>query len=333
MNQQNTEAMSPIFPEESLGLGVLTSLKESHDSRVLARVGNMIREGQVHEGMQELLPVLQARRLQADEGDWQEFRQLCLAHPLCVLLHQDPFTHRAFAKPRGYAGDAELLDFIYGREEGWPVPTGTSELGRRIFDFTTSSLACQAVRARRGFLGDLLDRLAEELPRPHVLAIAAGHLREAALSAAVKRRKLGRYVALDADALSLEVVQHCYGAYGVETVRGTVRHLLTQQIDPGAFDLVYAMGLLDYLPLAAGRRLAWAMFQMLRPRGRLLVANFLPGILDVGYMETYMGWKLIYRTRQEMLDLAAEIPQAQIRDIHLFAEDHQNIIFLQITKP
>jgi len=75
-----------------------------------------------------------------------------------------------------------------------------------------------------------------------------------------------------------------------------------------------------------------ARFGHRRPRGRLLVANFLPGVFDLGYMESYMAWPLIYRDRQEMLQLSLEIPQAEIRDIRLFAEDNQNIIFLEVTR-
>ena len=74
------------------------------------------------------------------------------------------------------------------------------------------------------------------------------------------------------------------------------------------------------------------MFEMLRPRGRLLIANFLPGILDVGYMESFMDWKLIYRDRGDMIQLAADIPQEWIREIRIVAEEQQNIIFLQVTK-
>jgi extracellular factor (EF) 3-hydroxypalmitic acid methyl ester biosynthesis protein len=305
---------------------------ESLDFEALNGAYEKIREGRALEGMTELLPVLQAGRLKENAASWAELVQACLRHPLRQLVHQDPFTNRAFSKPRGYAGDAVLLDFVYGREEGWPVPAGTSDLGRRIFNFTTGSSACEAVRARRGFIANMVDRMVDEVSRPHILSIAAGHLREALLCAAIKRRKFGRYVALDADAASLEEVARCYGPWGVEVVLGTIRQMLTQRIDLGSFDFVYSTGLFDYLPLAAAQRLTRALFQVLRPRGRLLLANFLPGILDVGYMESYMAWNLIYRTRQEMVQLADEIPQALLRDIHIFAEENQNIIFLQVTR-
>ncbi len=304
---------------------------ECADITFLDEVHGLFSAGQIDEGMGVLLPALQARRLALNDSAWGAFARLCLDHPLCRLLHQDPFTYRAFSKPRGYAGDAPLLDFIYGVEEGWPAPPA-SEMGRKIFASTISSSACEAVRARRAFIADLVDRIAEEVRYPHLLSIAAGHLREAELCAAVKRRKIGRYVALDGDRESLAQVQHSYGQHGVEPVAASVRQLLTQRVDLGRFDFVYATGLFDYLPLAAAQRLTGAMFQMLRPRGRLLIANFLPGILDVGYMESFMDWKLIYRDRGAMIQLADDIPQEQIREIRIVAEENQNIIFLLVTK-
>lgn len=49
-------------------------------------------------------------------------------------------------------------------------------------------------------------------------------------------------------------------------------------------------------------------------------------------METYMDWYLIYRSRQDMIDLTMEIPENEIRQITMFTEDNQNIIFLQVQK-
>jgi hypothetical protein len=302
------------------------------DQVLLDSVFGKFKQGRIEDGMNELLPGLKGQRLHAGPKDWSLTVSACLRHPLKDLLHQDPFTQRAFSRPRGYAGDAVLLDYIYGREEGWEPPEDTTELGRALFEYTTRSAACEGVRARRGFVAELLDRLVDDVPRPHVLSIAAGHLREAALSAAVRRRKLGRFVALDADLQSLKEVDRCYGRCGVESKCANIRQLLTRKVNPGHFHLVYSTGLFDYLQQPTAQRLAGLMFQMLRPGGRLVVANFLPGIPDLGYMESYMNWILIYRTRLEMMGISAEIPQAQIREVRVFAEENQNIIFLQITK-
>jgi len=302
------------------------------EQALLHHVHELIARGAVDEGMSELLPALKACRERCAPSEWLEVVKLCLRHPLRELLHEDPFTRHAYVKPRGYAGDAVLMDYIYSVDEGWPVPEGTSELGQKLFAWTTRSPACEGVRARREFIAGLLDRLAEQKERPHVLSVASGHLREVLLSASVKRRRLGRLLALDADRQTLAEVERCYGAYNIETVAASVREILTRGESFGSFDLVYSLGLFDYLSQGAGQRLAAGMFRLLRPGGRLLLANFLPGIPDWGYMESYMDWKLIYRTRQEMLDLIARIPQEETHEIRIFAEENQNIIFLEVTR-
>jgi hypothetical protein len=318
-----------LLVQAPAGEGLLDSVYQK--LREVEAAGPLARE-QVEEAMNDLFLGLHAQRLRADEREWQEQVGRCLAHPLCGLLHQDPFTERAFRKPRGYAGDAILLDYIYAREEQWPPPEETTALGRLIFDYTTAAPAAAGVRARREFIANLLDDLAEKRSRPTVLSVAAGHLREVLLCAAVKRRKLGRYLALDADQESLEEVKRCYGYYGVEVLAASVRQLLTGRVPLPPFDLVYSTGLYDYLPQTTAQQLTRNLFGLVHPGGRLLVANFLPGIRDVGYMESYMGWKLIYRTRLQMLDVAALVPESEVYDIRLFSEENRNILFLQVTR-
>lgn len=285
----------------------------------------------VHRVLDELFLGLRTRRLSSTPGEWAECIQTCRRHPLLKLVHLDPFTYRAFSKPRGYAGDAVMMDYIYGREERWSPPEA-ERLGQLIFEFTTGAPASEGVRARRGYVAEMIDRLATRCARPHVLAIASGHLREANLSSAIRRGRLGRLVALDADAKSLAEVDRAYGHFGVITVPAKFRSLLTNRLNLGQFHLVYSTGLFDYLEQPVAQRLVATMFSMLRPRGRLMVANFLPGVRDVGYMEAYMDWQLIYRTRQDMIDLTAEIPEAEIHDVRLCSEDQRNIIFLEVRK-
>ncbi len=175
--------------------------------------------------MGSLADCLRSVRNSSSADGWRDCVKMCQRHPLKEILHQDPFTHRAFSKPRGYAGDAEMIDYIYGREEQRLRPT-TTWIGSHIFDYTTASPASRGVAARRGFVAGLIDRLTEETPAAHVLSVASGHLREAELAAAIKRRTLGRYVALDADRRSLATVTQDYGRYGVETLEMDVRDLI-----------------------------------------------------------------------------------------------------------
>lgn len=283
------------------------------------------------QALDELFEALQARLAGASQAEWQAFVAMSRRHPLMEVLHRDPFTFRAFSKPRGYAGDAEMMDFIYGREDQRPLPE-SDLIGRRIFDYTTLAPASEGVRARRAFVAAQIDRIAEARNRPHILSIASGHLREASVSVAVRRRRTGRFLALDADPLSAAEVARSYGPYGVETVTASFTRLLGRPRHRGEFDLVYSTGLFDYLNERTAKRLVSAMFQMLRPGGSLIVANFLPGVRDVGYMETFMDWNLVYRSRSDMVDLTMDIPESEVRQIQIHSEECKNIVFMQLTR-
>lgn len=288
-------------------------------------------ESLVRQTLHELFNALKIRKLNAMPDDWRAFVELCRQHPVMSVLHQDPFTFRAFSKPRGYAGDAVMMDFIYGREEQW-APPPAEPIGHQVFNFTTSAPASEGVRARRAFVASRIDRLAEERRRPHIMAIASGHLREANLSSAVRRRQTGRFLALDADPQSTAEVERVYGPSGIDTVTASFRRLLVNHSKAGEFDLVYSTGLFDYLSQRTGRRLVYGMFQMLRPGGSVIVANFLPAVRDIGYMETFMDWNLIYRSRADMVELTMDIPEEDVKEVKLVSEDCHNIVFLQITR-
>ena len=278
-----------------------------------------------------LFGTLNQQRLGSSDEDWQQLIKQCREHALLSVIHEDPFTGRAFQKPRGYAGDAEMIDMIYGPEDRMPEPAATP-LGLDIYRYTSFAPAAEGVRARRAYIADLIDETTTRKPGQEILAIAAGHLREAHLTTSVRRGRIGRFVALDSDAVSLQEVQRAYGSYGVETVPASFGVLITNRLNIGQFDLVYSTGLFDYLNENTGRRLVTTMFDMLKPGGEMVVANFLPGIRDIGYMETFMDWKLIYRTRQDMVNLTAEIDESEISNLSLFAEENQNIIFLRVAK-
>jgi extracellular factor (EF) 3-hydroxypalmitic acid methyl ester biosynthesis protein len=165
-----------------------------------------------------------------------------------------------------------------------------------------------------------------------VLALAAGHLREWQLSAAAASGDIAEWVAFDQDPLSVALVERELGARGVTAVAGSVRELLTGRRHFEGYDLVYAAGLFDYLTEPVARRLVELMHTMLAPEGRLLVANFLPGIPDVGYMESMMHWHLIYRSRGEMRELFRTLPAASQATLALSTDPDCNVVYAEVAR-
>lgn len=233
--------------------------------------------------------------------DWREsIQQVIAPHPLRAAILADPMMRRALEKPRGYAGDAVLLDYMYGlrRDEIAQVP----HAAQRVHQFLVDGPAPSAVRHRLFVLADALQRVGARPEGPgRALALACGHLRELAqVPTACWPREI---VALDQDQESLAVVASSYSDPRVVARRGTVRDVLARRLAGEPFDLVYAAGLFDYLDAPVATALTTRLFELVAPGGHLLIANFTPDTPDIGFMEAISEWHLVYRTEADMWSL------------------------------
>lgn len=252
------------------------------------------------------------------------------AHPLIGQLHHAPIARRAFARPRGYPGDAETLDLVYGCGA---LPAPMSPLGAALYGYELQMSAALSVRARREYLAALIDEVAAERPgEARMLSVACGHLREAGRSAAIRERRVGAFYALDQDLESLALVHRENGANGVNAMPGSVRTVLRGETKLRELDLVYAAGLYDYLDDGIAARLTEKMFGMLRAGGRLVVANFSDVTPEAALMEAFMDWPLIYREEEEVARFAERIPPAEIATSRIFRDAPGNVVYLELRR-
>ena len=149
--------------------------------------------------------------------------------------------------------------------------------------------------------------------------------------AAVRQGWVKEFVAVDADERSLEVAEAARPGV-VKPVAMSVGRLLARSNAFGRFDMVYSAGLYDYLEDRVARRLTKCMFSMLEPGGRLMFSNFLPGVLDAGYMETYMGWQLIYRDLPALERLLVDLPDEQIAEKRVYEDPFGAIGYVEVLR-
>jgi SAM-dependent methyltransferase len=248
-------------------------------------------------------------------------------HPVFRVLCEDPSSGYAFRKPRGYAGDAVLLDLLYGGGSGLPLVEGASPTGRELYRQTSQLPTTLAVRHRRDYLGTRLLQLCQGGERTRVLSVACGHLREASALASCGLWP-ERLVALDQDEQSLAEVEATYGADRVECIKSSAFRLLSPRFDIGKFDFIYSAGLTDYLDDSFTARLIGALAARLAPGGTLLMCNMLPETWGRGYMEAVMDWWLIYRTEAEMNRLAetAGLPA------RVFRSEDGHVVYLEVQR-
>ena len=282
--------------------------------------------------MTDLFSGLYAMKSTSEPTVWSDVVKQCLDHPVMEMIHQDPFTSRSFHKPRGYAGDAVLIDYIYTREHTNLDNGSVTELGELIFNFTTSAPASAGVRTRRDLMASVIDESSSLIDEPRILSVACGHLREGKLSRSVSENQTGQIVALDQDELSLAVVQDSMPGNDVVPICSSIKALFRGELAGERFDLIYSTGLYDYLDDRIAGKLTARLFEMLNPGGRLVLANFLPKIWCAGYMETFMGWNLIYRDSDQMRALTHLIPVTETASVATYSEKNANIVFLDVQR-
>jgi len=138
--------------------------------------------------------------------------------------------------------------------------------------------------------------------------------------------------AIDHDPKTIEVVEQNAAGTRVKPILGSVKDVFKGTLDLKPCDFTYGAGLYDYLNDDVASRLTKKLFDLTKPGGTVLVANFLPGNTCIGYMEACMDWWLINRDENQMLELLGDIPEEEIESARTFTEENNNIVFLEITK-
>lgn len=261
------------------------------------------------------------------QDTWKELVSRCKGHRLTGLVQQDPMTNRCVAKPRGYPGDAVMLDYMYSGA----LPPGVTDVGERVFRFLTSTSNARSVSMRRDWTAHIIDRTGDARPGARVLSLACGHAREIGYSRAIREGKISELYAIDQDPESLQVVSN--GALGcVRPVNSSVAEVLKGKLTYDGLDLVYSLGLYDYLGDRTAALLTKRLFDMLRPGGVLMVGNFSETNHGRGFMEIFMDWVLLCRSKRHMFSCAAMLEMAEVGQHKVYEDTPGNIVYLELVK-
>jgi extracellular factor (EF) 3-hydroxypalmitic acid methyl ester biosynthesis protein len=252
--------------------------------------------------------------------------------------------NRARAKPRGYAGDYEILGRMYENR------LCDDPLGRMFDRYFQEQPAPQAVRNRmkmmvqwiveRAGSGPAQTAKGHDLPlRVAVVGSAFGlELRDALLQIDEPRRERFRVTLLDLDPDAIEFAraqlaplllpQHLT-AISTNFFRLPQRPQTAAALDGS--DLLFCPGLFDYLDDATAAAMFRYFYERLAPGGRLTVFQFAPHDPTRAYMEWVANWYLTYRTEAELRRVVeqAGLPQAET----VFGAEHEGVdLFVAITR-
>ena len=241
---------------------------------------------------------------------------------LSPFTEQSAFLKRTNDRPRGYAGDSELMRMIYDADF-----RGDSVFGRLLHHHPLQSAAAQAVRHRIGLVADVVrERKAQRGGHLRVLSLACGPARE--LRHLVGSREDAEGLELvfadqDEDALTearaeiAHVEEDIGTALRAGTRRVSVRDILRSArataASLGTFDVIYTLGLFDYLTKPVAKRLVVELSSLLRRGGMLIVGNYHVECQTRAYLDLWMNWPLLYRTEDELLALVEDIDDVEAR--------------------
>ncbi len=231
------------------------------------------------------------------------------------ILMCSQFMKRANVKPRGYAGDSEMMNMLYRREY-----EGNSTFEKLLHRHPIERPAAQAVRNRRKIIADSLNHIHEKTGdsldgRMKVLSVACGPAFE--LHDIIKNKKDAdkySFFLLDQDRDALneaagsinEIQKQLKSKLDVDFIIESVRTLLMSPKfvkTTGQFHFIYSMGLFDYLTPPTARAVFSKLYEMLMPGGEIVIGNYHVGNQDKWYMEYWLDWVLYYRTEADMLGL------------------------------
>lgn len=258
------------------------------------------------------------------------------------FILRSEFMRRTNLKPRGYAGDSEMMRMIY--ENAY---RGDSIFSRILYRHSIEHPGAQAVRNRRlavpTFVRKIHDLLALPAGTPfQFLSVACGpayELQEIYLEGDDPSRF--HCTLLDQDPAALGEARECVAGIGdrlgaqlnARYLQESVRTMLrsTGLADQwGRFHCVYSMGLFDYLTPPVARAVIEKMYDLLEPGGTMLVGNFHTGNPSRWFMEYWHDWVLYYRTEEEFIDLLRDT--GAVEKFVIF-EASRSQMFLTARKP
>lgn len=284
------------------------------------------------------------------------------------IIQEAPFYWQIMHKPEGYAGDAEMMNFIYRNQF-----IGDSPFGKLLHKHAVESKACQAVRNRREFL---YERIRKVMKNNHgnILSLAAGPALE--MHEALRNYRSNGLTchALDHDIKTLRrhsnndrrltyalanafsiikgdyriaiprraTKAYCNPRRDLKGLRRLALPLLYafSELKMESYDLVYTAGLYDYIktfpdhPEKGTIALTKNLFEFVKPGGSLIIGNFSKNIpRDHRFPIEYIyNWQLIYRDEKEMFEFARAISERHIALMTIEQEPLGINYFLKIDK-
>lgn len=290
-----------------------------------------------HEKVEELNHIIKGFNRREHQQHGFYFRKQLWHFILCCAL-----MTRTNLKPRGYAGDSEMMRMIYLDDY-----QGDTTFCKLMQKYTVGVPAAQSVRNRRTLITNKLHNFRETaciapLKKLRVLSVACGPAFELSdILVSPHDFATCHFTLLDQDPLALEeaeahiscIEKSSQRRVQAEYINMSVRLMLAGEPafgNLGNFQFIYSMGLFDYLNTPVAKAIIEKLYRLLAPGGEMVVGNFHVSNPSRYFMEYWGDWYLIHRTEEELKEL---LPEPSGAKVSIIFENTGSQMFLVARKP
>lgn len=223
---------------------------------------------------------------------------------------------RALEKPLGYAGDYLMMDILCRR-----LYAGNT-LWEKVANYALTSIPPGHVVRQR--VRNVLEKIKTEVMQrsanvTRILNLACGSCEEVVQYIEEENPSTVEFYLVDQEPRALDFsLRRCLKS---KIIRGAsvptyfIHHTVKQFLkDPQApskypkMDIIYSMGLFDYLPDPVAIKLLTVLFSMLKEGGKMWIGNYNVKSEYRFMMDYATDWELIYRSENDLKGLLINLP-------------------------
>lgn len=265
------------------------------------------------------------------------FRMLLIDGPAYKSL----LFKRAYEKPQGYPGDYHMIELFYDNK---PISKGIGFCGD---EYILNDSYVMAVRKRKEYMKRILDDFIENSASSSVNILNLGcgpcrEIRELLISNIVKNKKLiFTLVDQDEDALAYsrnaleKVSKHLHGNIKYKFIKANILDFFNNKKYKNIIkkqDLIYSIGLADYLPDTFLGRLIKYCSGLLKSEGKLIIAHKNVKRQKDTIPDWFCDWSFFQRSREDLVDIFRTYVDINNYEVRFKEEKLKYFFFMIVTK-
>lgn len=271
------------------------------------------------------------------DADFQKKHFEFFRNILGEKLYKAPYAHRTYFKPKGYAGDYEMMNIMYSNKI-----LGDSLFAKCLHKYFIDEPASIAVKNREQYLRRKIkaeyNRCIQSKGKLKIISIASGpamEIQNLLTDDTINFDKIEfNLLDQDLDALKhaqfkiLSIAKKLNKKVDLKLHNLAIKNVIGRGLPSQDFDLIYSAGLFDYFTDPVASFAAEKLYSSLANGGLAIIGNF--GVYNPNRfgMDLVLDWNLIYRSETDLEKLFKKY----CNEFHVESEEKGINLFANLRK-